>query len=99
MSEFKGTKGKWIISGIGYANPENRNTGVHYVTNGDEFGMIDIWFGDLHTSKTKEEALANAKLIGCAPEMLKMLIMLKDNHDLDLDHDNVERLIKKATEL
>ena len=71
MSEFKGTKGKWIsrISSIG----------IDVVTNDDScFGIVDFGsFKELDLSDyPKEEVKANALLISKAPEMLEMLEIL-----------------------
>lgn len=87
--EFKGTKGKWEFS---------ENGGVHVTTNS---GMIC----DLITSSQKDKA--DALLISKAPEMLEMLKKLKDamlelmehQDGWEEDYDELEKLIKEATEL
>ena len=96
MSEFKGTKGKWEIY-----NPSH--IGCKNVSIGDN-GYVELWY---HHFDGKEEAIANAKLIACAPEMLEMLKIMGDallelmNHQdgWEDDYENLKQLIKKAAEL
>lgn len=75
MSEFKGTKGEWVLAKIDKPSVDNANTGYHTVTTDKKrpLGMIDVWFSDNHTAKTKEEALCNALLISKAPEILDFI--------------------------
>jgi hypothetical protein len=50
--------------------------------------------------ETDEEAQANALLISKAPEMLEMLIRMRDNNDWDIgDLIDLKQLIKEATEI
>ena len=87
--EFKGTKEKWEFS---------ENGGVYVTTNS---GMIC----DLITSSQKDKA--DALLISKAPEMLEMLKKLKDamlelmehQDGWEEDYEELEKLIKEATEL
>lgn len=71
MSEFKGTKGKWIAEesySIEFRQPIfNINVGEIIE------GLATIWSG---SNKITEESKANAHLIAHAPQMLEML---KDN--------------------
>ena len=81
MSEFKGTKGKWKIL-----------KNEFYSEIRIEESMLSI----CAINKKAKEHLANAKLIACAPEMLEMLIDIKDYLGSD-KRQEVEQLIKKAT--
>lgn len=85
--EFKGTKGKWVLKTF----PE---------------GQISVR-NDIDTRKicvprvqNYEESLANLLLISKAPEMLEMLIRMRDNEDWDItDLLDLKQLIKEATEI
>jgi len=99
--EFKGTKGQWIIAKIAKPNPNNDNCGAHSV-----HPCIDVWFSDVHSVKTKEEALSNAKLISKAPEMLEMLKYSLEALKVVTSFgatkpviERIENLIKEATEI
>lgn len=83
MTNFKGTKGKWQF--VRYEKTFTIET----------FGITNWTILQTITNEPQDEA--NAKLIACAPEMLEMLINVKDY----LGSDNrwlVEQLIKKATD-
>lgn len=73
MSEFKGTKGKWIIKDrVGYIQSEN--TGE----------SITCWTGVAVSNYSLKEIeyKANSLLISKAPEMLEALQMQIDSLDL-----------------
>jgi hypothetical protein len=74
--EFKGTKGDWLLK---------QEKSYHSVTTQLGRGMIKIWFSDNHIIKTSEEALANAKLIASAPELLEALIALMKEYKQGAD--------------
>lgn len=82
IEDFKGTKGKWIVKDIREPNPFNEQCGCHSVMleNHNAYGMIDIWFSDVHQTKTAEEALANAHLIASAPELLEALLSIENDN-------------------
>lgn len=83
--EFKGTKGKWIVKHLDDIFIEN------------EFGeqICEMPAKGIIRYETWRE---NAQLISKAPEMLEMLKEIKDYLGSD-KRDEVEQLIKKATEL
>lgn len=86
MSEFKFTKGEWGVYGDRYCRSiENENAESICAINTQSF--------------SDEEFLANAKLIACAPEMLKMLekisSTLKKGNSVNIE--SIDELIKKAT--
>ena len=60
--EFKGTKGKWSITGTG----EQRT-----MINGSS---IDVWWNLTSSDVLEDEGKANAKLIAAAPDLLKACI-------------------------
>ena len=88
--EFKGTKGIWEVT-------KETPNGLEYLK-----GHIEVASGEYAISciftdfGTKEETKANAKLIAAAPEMLQMLIKMKNNDDWDIsDHIELKTLISK----
>ena len=85
MSEFKGTKGKWVV--------EKTHEKGKWIQNEDG-GYCAISAGS-----TKEESEANALLISKAPEMLQMLIDIRDTlENGDTPHIyKIDELIKEAT--
>lgn len=86
MSEFKGTKGSWVLT---------PKTNRIIIGN----SIADVWGFDAHIDdKANEKMEANALLISKAPEMLEMLISVKE-HLNDDDKWSVEQLIKQATEI
>jgi hypothetical protein len=94
--EFKGTKGKWDVSGkIG-----TNNYGVKFLTIDfeDAKDCIDIYVDKRYPEYVSFlETQANALLISKAPEMLEMLKDIKDYLGSD-KREQVEQLIKEATE-
>jgi hypothetical protein len=64
MKEFKGTKGEWKLS-------SEKTFGRQMIDLGDFNGCIDVWHHS-GESMTKEEALANCKLIVAAQDLLKL---------------------------
>ena len=100
--EFKGTKGKWVISEVGKPNENNDNTGKHTVTveNNSNYGFVDVWFSNGFQCDNDKEALYNALLISKAPEMLEMLKDIVEQENVSQSaHDAIYDLIKEATEL
>lgn len=94
MNEFKGTQGKWEIAGsektFVYALNESKDRNA-FSFNINNDGKISL-----------EEIQANALLISKAPEMLEMLIKLRGEltaHTPEKIHDELEQLIKQATEI
>jgi hypothetical protein len=80
--EFKGTKGHW----------EARGSYVYKLNETHEISTIITHNGN------KDEAEANAKLISCAPEMLKMLNDILEQENISQSaFDEINDLIKKAT--
>lgn len=85
--EFKGTKGEWLADAL-------IDDGIMLRDENCTRDIATIWRYE-DSFLEKQEMQANAKLIACAPEMLKMLIKMRyrfDNIDLEL-----EELITKAT--
>ena len=94
--EFKGTKGKWVVTSI------NGRNGIK--TTNDDFMFIDTWNGIISPELTDEQARANALLISKAPEMLEFLMELYNDKETYSDigsiyQEKLEQLIKEATEL
>jgi hypothetical protein len=82
--EFKGTKEKWLNIDDLIFSDDYFNTHIAVIPN----------------SYNKEISKANALLISKAPEMLEMLIRMRDNDDWDItDYLDLKQLIKEATEL
>jgi hypothetical protein len=91
--EFKGTKGKWVVTSIDYRN------GIK--TTGDDFMFIDTWNGSINPRKmTDEQARANAVLISKAPDMLQFIDVIANTENI-YPHlrEKAQQLIKEATEL
>ena len=95
MSEFKGTKGKWVV--------EKTHEKGKWIQNEDG-GYCAVSAGS-----TLEESKANALLISKAPEMLEMLNRVLNDVDFSstlwgndagiILSEEIEQLIKEATEL
>lgn len=82
--EFKGTKGKWVL---GNKEINNGNYSICAVN---------------HHLPNQETSLANALLISKAPEMLEMLKDIRNQIEdgrTYITKDDIDRLIKQATEL
>lgn len=113
MSEFKGTKGEWIL--------DERECRIVLKSKAGINDICDVWGFNADTKQSvKTKMIANAKLIACAPEMLNELIEtitdlkilrnqinseVKNNHLfegmpelMDKWIERKEKLIKKATE-
>jgi len=90
MSEFKGTKTNWIVD----YKTENTFVIKSLIVNGEIARVFS------ESEITQEQMHYNAKLISCAPQMLKMLKkVLEENHCTpDLDKE-IQQLIKKSTTL
>jgi hypothetical protein len=96
--EFKGTKGKW--------ESEDFSKEDFIIKSTDENNMrTDVCSVHKYSSHdTDFEALANAKLIACAPELLEMLkniLQAVENSNIESDVisiEELEQLIKRATE-
>ena len=94
MSEFKGTKGKWVI-------PEHRD---NIVNDEKGFHIATVWIAGIGN----DNQMYNTKLIAAAPELLKALIQLKNwvvalddwagGTSLDPPVELAIEVIKKATE-
>lgn len=109
--EFKGTKGKWKITdnttSIIQSGCVNIASSFTLIGRVDESRLENESWLDMRKRTEQQridcniEQQANAKLISCAPEMLEMLIKakntLKDVYDCNVEE--IEQLIKKATEL
>lgn len=94
--EFKGTKGKWIVD-----HEESGFNKYHQlctpISTKGFIGFCEIYGDD-------EESKANALLISKSPEMLEMLqkihLKLTDSDTINYDdYEELEQLIKEATEL
>ena len=77
MNDFKGTPGPWKI---GIKNITGRNPDRHgYIEiDADQWQSLAVCFRH-EINKSDEEAMANAKLISRAPDMLEMLIDIKSH--------------------
>jgi len=115
MSEFKGTKGKWIIQkdiSEFESTITSENKRVCEVKSYDDlsFSINE----NLYTDPNKEEQKCNALLISKAPEMLELLIKIHDRinnaydsepetlKQLGIDDElftEIEKTIKQATKL
>jgi hypothetical protein len=74
-----------------------KNPGSIVVHDYEMYAICDIWYDE----SNEDEALANAKLIVVAPELLKKLIELRDSEHINItgnDWTELDLLIKKATE-
>jgi Holliday junction resolvase len=84
--EFKGTKGKWYVSK------------AHKTINDEKgFGIAQE-----NGHRNSNEWDANALLISKAPEMLEMLIEIKNQIEDGRNYitkEDIEQLIKQATEI
>ena len=98
MNNFKGTKGKWVLSNTEIINGENI-----YIKTNKLISVIDKNKETICICGRKEPIqLANAKLISSAPEMLEMLEGIKGSLLIAEDmkaYRKVEKLIKEATEI
>jgi hypothetical protein len=96
MSEFKGTKGKWILRENFCTIASNENNLLARVYDAKGNALHPAIEQDFKTVK------ANAKLIASAPEMLEMLVKLSTYISNTQEKNQVvieiEQLIKKATE-
>lgn len=94
--EFKGTKGKWDL----HENITlNNQSGFYMQSIGSDLDnkmLVSNSYGH-----TEEECLSNAKLISKAPEMLEMLVDIRDWIDKDINvsecRTQIDELIKEAT--
>ena len=103
MSEFKGTKGKWLVS-YEYDEMWEQETAQIGVKNENDC-IITCW-----SNFIENEYKANALLISKAPEMLEMLKCILSAELFDLEKgeptesyyqyfNQIEKLIKEATTL
>ena len=89
MSEFKGTKGKWILGDEKYYNGNK---------------AFEVWYGnDGECVAEVVHKIEDAKLISKAPELLEMISeLLKELEFHGYRHSttiyNAQNLIKEATE-
>lgn len=91
MSEFKGTKGVWVIK---HSHP---NPTIIDINAGDQ--LSDDWgIFTLYNAKDSDTQLANAKLISCSPELLNNAQMHIDYFDLS-DFVFYEKYAFNKTEL
>jgi hypothetical protein len=96
--EFKGTKGKW-----------KEGLGIDLLGNNDELMQIIIFSKEVNTHNiahvfglSQEEVMTNALLISKAPEMLEMLKEIANQIEdgrTYITKDDIEKLIKEATEI
>lgn len=91
--EFKGTKGEWKVSD---SNTYGRKT----IDFENLRGYIDIWYHN-GADITKEEALANAKLVASAPKLLEALQLFMKEYNskgniFDYDMNIAREAINKA---
>jgi hypothetical protein len=84
--KFKGTKGKWEINKNASRNVRCNNISIANCSAGQN--------GEL-----EDEEIHNALLISKAPEMLEMLIICQQLTDNRTLYEDINKLIKEATEL
>jgi hypothetical protein len=97
MSEFKGTKGNWSFSRCQLSETVSVSSGL--------FKVAAVYSYDILCAENDiEETVYNAKIISCAPEMMKMLkLFLKEfEYDGATEYEcelffKARDLIKKAT--
>ncbi len=93
MSEFKGTKGEWYYE---ESYDERYGPDIYIINTHMDNDVVE--FATVWPGFDKQEAEANAKLISCAPDMLKELKYILDNSTMRVtDKYRLESLIKKAT--
>ena len=108
MSEFKGTKGKWLLNPL--TNPTNPDYYCLYTKSGSFLTVQHIGTISKKYNDNPEETQYNALLISKAPELLEALIIAHKfieenklkNYMIELLNrqlPNLEQLIKEATEL
>jgi hypothetical protein len=97
MAEFKGTKGKWYVSGGDkYATIQSTGMDEKIAVTHPTIATINSTFLDI------EEFRANALLISKAPEMLEMLAKISKGFNDDEKHlivSKARQLIKQSTDL
>lgn len=90
--EFKGTKGKWVVKRAKRTFPSCTKW---QIINENEDSLFEV-----ELAESDEAMEANALLISKAPEILEMLIRMRDNEDWDItDLLDLKQLIKEATEI
>ena len=98
MKRFKGTKGKWKITN----NDLSESGGFIRIGTKKHTWIVET--KGCHVGTTNKEALYNAKLVACAPEMLEMIIRFSKINQIARGHINedlfvdLEILIDKAIE-
>lgn len=97
MSEFKGTKGKWLLNPL--TDPTDPDYYCLYTKSGSFLTVQHIGTISKKYNDNPEETQYNALLISKAPEMLEMLNKLYANDLLKDNAEEVLQLIKEATEL
>lgn len=103
MSEFKGTKGKWLVG-----DAEMKDTGINelviYPENINNYpGGYRVICCISPMKRMDNEDLANARIMAKAPEMLEMLKEVLAGRirprEYQSEWDMVNELIKSATEV
>ena len=106
MSEFKGTKGKWIAdirTGCCAVYPESRENYTNGCHNDDDRNIFYSSKGSNYNGNhwdIPDEEKANAILISKAPEMLEMLKNILEQREYGREYvsiENMKKLIKEAT--
>jgi len=85
--DFKGTKGDWKIT---------KTEGLRICINENS---IDVWWGLSNPTETKEQAIANAKLIIAAPDLLEALILVKNELYMAIECINGTPTAKLSTNI
>jgi hypothetical protein len=96
--EFKGTTGKWYIENLNEPKKGKYPAFEIDISTERAEAMCTVW----HCEDLSDEIKANALLISKAPEMLEMLIKLRGELTAvtpEKIHDELEQLIKEATEI
>jgi hypothetical protein len=102
MSEFKGTKGKWVLSNKPYLLENNYQGSFDIRTEDFKTKVAEVNAYSFYNIKGIEEAKANALLISKAPEMLTMLenmLLIFETLESTINIMPIINLIKEATEL
>jgi hypothetical protein len=100
-TEFRHTPGPWKIF---YPTVDECGFGIDTADKQKSIVVMDTEAG-IYSAETREEDLANAKLIAAAPDLLEALTYVQwwinvnnEGNNVNLDFDKINNAIKKATE-
>jgi hypothetical protein len=97
-TEFKGTKGDWVIGKDIPNGLDELKGNIQILSSCSLKWDIACVFTDVNFNKNDKIAESNAKLISCAPEMLQLLEYFLEQNMLSVAGEELaEQLIIKAT--